>query len=109
MKEGDEYKTAFRTERGLYHFLDMPFGLSNTPTTFQALMNKILQPFLFKTVLVFFDNILIYRKSKDEHLMHVREVFDTLRRYTLFAKMSKYYFIEDEVEYLGHIVGEQDI
>ena len=105
MHSADIEKTAFRTHDGLYEFLVMPFGLCNTPATFQALMNDALRPFLRRFVLVFFDDILIYSESWADHLRHVRAVLSTLQQHQLFVKRSKCTFGVESISYLGHIIS----
>jgi hypothetical protein len=81
MHPDDVYMTAFRTHQGLFEFLVMSFSLANAPATFQALMNDVLQLFLHRFVLVFFDDILIYSSSWSDHFRHVRTVLRTLQNH----------------------------
>ena len=98
MKELDIPKMAFQTHEGHYEFLVMPFGLCNAPSTFQSLMNHVFRPFLRHFVLVFFDDILIYRKTWKDHLTHVDQVLSLLAQHQLFLKQSKCAFGVSEVE-----------
>jgi hypothetical protein len=104
MHPNDIEKTAFRTHQGHFEFTVMPFGLSNAPATFQSLMNAILQPYIRKFVLVFFDDILIYSSSWAEHLQHVKLVFEQMRLHRLVIKKSKCIYSGTSVTYLGHVI-----
>jgi hypothetical protein len=109
MKEEDIPKTAFRTHKGHYEFLVMPFCLCNAPSTFQSLMNDVFRPFLRHFVLVLFDDILIYSKTWPAHLTHVDQVLHLLSKHQLFLKQSKCAFGVSKVEYLGYIVGKDGV
>ncbi|WVZ85610.1 hypothetical protein U9M48_032515 [Paspalum notatum var. saurae] len=109
MHPDDIHITAFGTHHGRFEFLVMPFVLTNTPATFQVLMNNIVWPFMRKTILVFFDNILIYSRTWSEHLTHMRTVFTTLRAHGLALERSKCLFGEQQVAYLGHIISSSGV
>ena len=83
IRQGDEWKTAFRTRYGLYEYKVMPFGQVNAPATFQNMMNEILREFLDDVVVVYIDNILIYSKDPENHTTLVRKVLQRLRYFQI--------------------------
>ena len=109
MNSADIPKTSFRTHHGHYEFRVMPFGLCNAPSSFQATMNFIFRPFLRRFVIVFFDDILIYSSSFDDHLQHLALTFQVLLDNHFVLKRSKCFFAQSQVEYLGHVVSSRGV
>ena len=107
--EEDQKKTAFITPMGLFEYIRMPFGLSTSPATFQRLMNIVFRDDIFKTLLVYLDDIIVFSSTISEHLERLEHVFCTLKKHNLKLKAEKCNFFKKEVNYLGHVVTSEGI
>ena len=95
-------KTAFNSPFRKYEYVKVPFGLAQAPAYFQELMTGILKDFSF--AIAYLDDIIIFSKTPQEHLSHIRKVFEKLSSAKLSIKMSKCNFFSKEIQYLGHIL-----
>ncbi|GJY13895.1 putative reverse transcriptase domain-containing protein [Tanacetum coccineum] len=102
-------KTAFRTRYEHFESTVMHFGLTNAPTVFMKLMNRVCKLYLGRFVIIFIDDILAYSKSKEEHEVHLKLVLESLRKEKLYAKFSKCEFWLQEVHFLGYVVNQSGI
>ena len=109
IKRGDEWKTAFRTRYGHYEYLVMPFGLANAPATFQSYINKALGELVDHICIVYLDDIIIYSRSRDAHVAHVKSILKRLRQYGLFCNPKKCEFFQTRVEFLGYVVSTEGV
>jgi hypothetical protein len=109
IREGDEWKTAFRTRYGHYEYLVMPFGLTNAPATFQAYINNTLRGLVDVFCIVYLDDILIFSRTPEEHMKHLELVIERLHRAELYANPKKCEFFQPELEFLGFLVNKEGI
>ena len=110
MEEDDIHKTAFRVgSGGLYEYTRMPFGLCNSPATFQRLMEACLGDENFESLVLYLDDILVFSSTIEEHIERLDVVFTKLKAHGLKIKPSKCNFFRKEVKYLGHVVSEDGV
>ncbi|KAL0199954.1 hypothetical protein M9458_003141, partial [Cirrhinus mrigala] len=109
IREGDEWKTAFSTTTGHYEYLVMPFGLSNSPSIFQAFVNEVFRDMLHRYVIVYIDDILIYSENLESHVTHVRSVLHRLIANKLYAKLPKYEFHQTKISFLGYVISNEGV
>jgi transposase InsO family protein len=109
IREGDEWKTAFRTRYGHFEYTVMPFGLTNAPATFQNYIHTALHGLLDVVCVAYLDDILIFSKDRESHTDHICQVLERMRQYGLYAKASKCTFYQAEVEFLGFIIGRDGV
>jgi Reverse transcriptase (RNA-dependent DNA polymerase)/RNase H-like domain found in reverse transcriptase len=109
IKQGDEHKTAFLTEYGLYEWKVMCFGLKNAPAEFARYMSENLREFLNEFVVVYFDDIIIFSDNLQDHWKQVRLVLQKLREKRINLKLKKCEFAVRETEYLGHVINGESM
>lgn len=102
-------KTAFSVNNGLYEYVRMPFGLKNAPSTFQRVMDNILKEHLNRCCFVYMDDVIIFSKSLNEHMQHLRLIMKKLREYNLKVQLDKTEFLRKEVAFLGHVITPEGI
>jgi len=107
IREGNEWKTAFRTRYGLYKFKVMSFGLTNAPSTFQDMMNHVLSDILDVGILAYMDDILVHGKTREEHDELVKEVLKRLQANGLVVSPEKCTWRAQEVEFLRYVIGRK--
>ena len=100
-------KTAFNSPFSKFEYVKVPFGLAQVPAYFQELMTGILKDFPF--TIAYLDDIIIFSKTPQEHLSHIRMVFEKLKSVNLSMKKSKCSFFSKEIQYLGHILSATGI
>ena len=110
IKEGDEWKAAFRTNRGLFEPLVMFFGLTNSPATFQTMMNDIFRQEVAEGwVVIYMDDILVFSKSQEEHTVHVNKILAKLGEHKLSLKPEKCWFDQPQIDFLGLVISQDSI
>jgi len=110
IKPRDKWKAAFCTNYSLFEPLMMFFGMTNSPTTFQTMMNKVFQTIIAKgIIIVYLDDILIFTKTEEEHEQAVQRVLEILAEHKLFLCLEKYKFHQRQIEYLRLVISENKV
>jgi len=110
IKPGNEWKAAFCTNWDLFEPLVMFFGMTNSPATFQTMMNNVFRTVIAEGIIVvYLDNILIFTRTEEEHKQAVQRVLEILAEHKLFLHLEKYEFHQQQIEYLGLVISENKV
>jgi len=110
IKPGDEWKAAFQTNRSLFEPLVMFFGMTNSPATFQTVMNDIFRDLIAEGIMVvYLDDILIFTRTEEEHVKAIRWVLQVLQEHKLFLRPEKCEFCKERIKYLGLVISENKV
>lgn len=107
--EKDKQKTAFCTPFGLFEYNRLPYGLSNGPSTFQRLMERIFSDESFQSVLLYLDDVIVFSSTVEQHLERLEKVLQRFQHHGLKVKLSKCCFFQQEVRYLGHVITGEGV
>ena len=105
LADEDREKTAFTSHSGVFQYKRMPFGLKNAPSTFQRTIDIVLATAKWKHAIVYLDDIVIFSRNVEEHMEHIASILAMLRNAGMTLKLKKCYFLQQRVDYLGHIVS----
>lgn len=109
MDSATRHKAAFTTQSGIYEWMRLPFGLSNSPQSFSMIMAQVLRGVNWKFVLCYVDAILVFSENFEKHLDHLKQVLHCLQKANLTLKPSKCKFALKEVKYLGHVITKEGV
>lgn len=109
LEEKDQIKTSFRTKKGCYCFVKMPFGLINAPATYQRAMDNALSDYLWKFVVVYMDDCLVFSENMEDHKKHLKLVKDRLWERNILLNSDKCDYFKEEIKFLGHIIDKNGL